>query len=123
MDAITDVPLPANEPVNDHAPGSPERARLTAALTALTGHPAVREAREDFLSTTSIGSAAQVVRYAFAPTVEDGFGVAYTPGEEWLEFTVSHWAGEAAAPERFPAALERAAELVDGMLKAAGEGG
>lgn len=37
MDAITDVPLPANEPVNDHAPGSPERARLTAALTALSG--------------------------------------------------------------------------------------
>jgi 1-pyrroline-5-carboxylate dehydrogenase len=30
MDAITDVPLPANEPVHDFAPGSGERARLAA---------------------------------------------------------------------------------------------
>jgi 1-pyrroline-5-carboxylate dehydrogenase len=35
--AVTDVPAPANEPVYDYAPGSPERARLTAALDALTG--------------------------------------------------------------------------------------
>ena len=33
--AITDVPVPANEPVHDHAPGSGERTRLTDALTAL----------------------------------------------------------------------------------------
>lgn len=91
-------------------------------LAALTGHPAVRAAREDFLSTTSIGSAAQVVRYAFVPAVEDGFGVAYTPGETWLEFTVSHWAGRAAEPERFLAALEQAATLLDGLLRAAGQG-
>src|ERR1700709_1351192 len=39
MDAITDVPLPANEPVHDYAPGSPERARLTNALTELAGAP------------------------------------------------------------------------------------
>lgn len=90
------------------------------ALDELTGHPAVRQAREDFLSTTSIGSADQVVRYAFVPSVEDGFGVAYTPGEEWLEFTVSHWAGGAAEPERFLAALERAAECVDELLQAVG---
>lgn len=37
MDAITDVPLPANEPVHEYAPQSCERARLTAALTALAG--------------------------------------------------------------------------------------
>ena len=35
MDAITDVPPPANEPVHDYAPNSPERSRLEAALTAL----------------------------------------------------------------------------------------
>jgi len=35
MDAITDVPPPANEPVHDYAPNSPERSRLQAALTAL----------------------------------------------------------------------------------------
>ncbi len=35
MDAITDVPLPTNEPVRDYAPQSPERARLTVALADL----------------------------------------------------------------------------------------
>jgi 1-pyrroline-5-carboxylate dehydrogenase len=39
MDAVTQVPLPANEPIHDYAPGSPERARLTAALDDLTGAP------------------------------------------------------------------------------------
>jgi len=36
MDAITDVPLPANEPVREYAPQSPERTRLIAALTAVS---------------------------------------------------------------------------------------
>ncbi len=35
MDAITDVPLPHNEPIHDYAPGSPERIRLADALTSL----------------------------------------------------------------------------------------
>ncbi|WP_347354945.1 L-glutamate gamma-semialdehyde dehydrogenase [Intrasporangium sp.] len=35
MDAVTHVPAPANEPVLDYAPGSPERARLEAALAEL----------------------------------------------------------------------------------------
>lgn len=35
MDAITQVPLPTNEPVHDYAPQSPERARITAELAAL----------------------------------------------------------------------------------------
>jgi 1-pyrroline-5-carboxylate dehydrogenase len=35
MDAITEVPTPANEPVHDYAPGSPERGRLVAALDSL----------------------------------------------------------------------------------------
>ncbi|BBY05192.1 L-glutamate gamma-semialdehyde dehydrogenase [Mycobacterium noviomagense] len=39
MDAVTDVPVPANEPVHDYAPDSPERTRLRAALTALADHP------------------------------------------------------------------------------------
>jgi 1-pyrroline-5-carboxylate dehydrogenase len=39
MDAITDVPLPVNEPVLDYAPHSPERARLTTALDALADTP------------------------------------------------------------------------------------
>src|ERR1700761_783429 len=39
MDAITEVPLPANEPVHDYAPDSPERSRLRVALTALADDP------------------------------------------------------------------------------------
>ena len=39
MDAITQVPLPANEPVHDYAPQSPERARLRTELAALAEHP------------------------------------------------------------------------------------
>jgi len=35
MDAITQVPLPTNEPVHDYAPQSPERARLSAELASL----------------------------------------------------------------------------------------
>ncbi|RKT77322.1 delta-1-pyrroline-5-carboxylate dehydrogenase [Terracoccus luteus] len=35
MDAVTHVPEPANEPVLDYAPGSPERARLESALAEI----------------------------------------------------------------------------------------
>ncbi|MGN6339040.1 L-glutamate gamma-semialdehyde dehydrogenase [Mycobacterium sp.] len=35
MDAITKVPMPANEPVHDYAPHSPERTRLRTELAAL----------------------------------------------------------------------------------------
>jgi 1-pyrroline-5-carboxylate dehydrogenase len=37
--AITDVPLPLNEPIHDYAPGSPERARLAVALSDLAQAP------------------------------------------------------------------------------------
>ncbi len=39
MDAITDVPSPANEPVLEYAPGSGERSRLTDALNTLAAEP------------------------------------------------------------------------------------
>jgi 1-pyrroline-5-carboxylate dehydrogenase len=39
MDAVTDVPAPANEPVHDYAPGSAERDRLSAALHDLSTEP------------------------------------------------------------------------------------
>ena len=39
MDAITDVPLPANEPIHEYAPGSGERTRLNEALGALVRRP------------------------------------------------------------------------------------
>ncbi|MEV5509430.1 L-glutamate gamma-semialdehyde dehydrogenase [Streptomyces orinoci] len=39
MDAVTQVPVPVNEPVHTYAPGSPERARLEAKLKELAGNP------------------------------------------------------------------------------------
>ncbi len=36
MDAVTHVPPPSNEPVLQYAPGSPERAKLEAALAELS---------------------------------------------------------------------------------------
>ncbi|MEW2357824.1 L-glutamate gamma-semialdehyde dehydrogenase [Spirillospora sp. NPDC029432] len=37
MDAVTNVPVPANEPVKAYAPGSPERAALEARIKELAG--------------------------------------------------------------------------------------
>jgi 1-pyrroline-5-carboxylate dehydrogenase len=37
MDALTNPPAPRNEPARDYAPGSPERASLTAKLAELAG--------------------------------------------------------------------------------------
>ncbi|HEX5569468.1 MAG TPA: L-glutamate gamma-semialdehyde dehydrogenase [Streptomyces sp.] len=39
MDAVTQVPLPVNEPVNTYAPGTPERARLESRLKELAENP------------------------------------------------------------------------------------
>lgn len=39
MDAISQPPIPANEPVHDYAPHSPERSRLRTELAALADHP------------------------------------------------------------------------------------
>src|SRR5690606_3724045 len=39
MDAITEVPVPANEPVHGYPPGSPERAALDGRIKELSGSP------------------------------------------------------------------------------------
>ncbi|WAM16342.1 L-glutamate gamma-semialdehyde dehydrogenase [Rhodococcus sp. JS3073] len=39
MDAITQVPVPTNEPVHTYAPGSPERSRVQSALTDIATNP------------------------------------------------------------------------------------
>src|SRR5215469_15570168 len=40
LDAVTNVPIPANEPVKAYAPGSPERAVLEQQLKTLAGQRA-----------------------------------------------------------------------------------
>lgn len=77
--------------------------------------PAATAARRDFLSTTSIGGADQVVRYCFAPSLPEGFGIAYTPLTSDSEFCVSWQAPTAEAPEEFKANLVKAGELFWGF--------
>lgn len=69
-------------------------------------------ARRDFLSTTSIGGADQVVRYCFAPAVPEGFGIAYTPLTDDGEFCVSWNATTAERPAEFIANLTKAGALL-----------
>ena len=40
MDAVTNVPQPANEPVRHYAPGSPERAAVESKIKELAGERA-----------------------------------------------------------------------------------
>ncbi|WP_288873306.1 choline/carnitine O-acyltransferase [uncultured Corynebacterium sp.] len=72
----------------------------------------VTAARRDFLSTTSIGGAAQIVRYCFAPALPEGFGIAYTPLHDDTEYCVSWNAATAEQPEEFLANLTKAGELL-----------
>lgn len=73
--------------------------------------PAATAARRDFLSTTSIGGADQIVRYCFAPTLPEGFGISYTPLPEDGEFCVSWNVDTAEKPEEFRENLRKASEM------------
>ncbi|WIK83846.1 choline/carnitine O-acyltransferase [Pseudoglutamicibacter albus] len=73
---------------------------------------AVLAARRDFLSTTSVGGPQQIVRYSFAPTVPEGFGISYTPLPEATEFCVSWNMDTAEKPEEFTTNLVKAAEML-----------
>lgn len=73
---------------------------------------AVLAARRDFLSTTSVGGPQQIVRYSFAPTAPEGFGISYTPLPEATEFCVSWNMDTAEKPEEFTANLVKAAEML-----------
>lgn len=72
-------------------------------------------ARRDFLSTTSIGGADQVVRYSFVPSLPEGFGIAYTPLPQDGEFCVSWNIETAEKPEEFRANLEKASDMFWGF--------
>lgn len=78
----------------------------------LLGDPSLEALSEDFLSTTSVGGAQSIVRYAFAPTSAAGFGIAYTKGEHEFEFCLSFRADTAEDPDGFAEALVEAAQLL-----------
>ena len=83
----------------------------------LLADPGVVAARTDFLSTTSIGSDAHIIRYTFAPTVPHGYGVNYTPKAHSIEYCLTFRRSEAEKPEEFQDNLTRAAELLAQVLK------
>lgn len=77
---------------------------------------AVLAVRRDFLSTTSVGGPHQIVRYSFAPTVPEGFGISYSPLTDATEFCVSWNVDTAEKPEEFTANLVKAAEMLWNFL-------
>nr|WP_255549605.1 choline/carnitine O-acyltransferase [Corynebacterium sp. TAE3-ERU12] len=85
----------------------------------IAGDEGIAAARTDFLSTTSIGSDAQIVRYAFAPTVPGGFGVNYTPLADEVEYCVSYWAQQPRAGADGMPVSQRAAEFLANLPIAA----
>lgn len=67
-------------------------------------------AREDFLSTSTVGGTDAIIRYLYAPTVHNGFGVNYTTVSTGTEFLLS-WAAGTPKAEEFHHNLQPAAEL------------
>lgn len=59
----------------------------------------------DFLSTTSVGDAAQVRRFSFAPSSVGGFGVNYTVVDDTHEFCVTYNVADVERPDDFIRAL------------------
>lgn len=92
--------------------------KQSGAPLALLADPGVKAARTDFLSTTSIGSDAHIIRYVFAPTIPNGFGVNYTPKATSIEYCLTFNRDKAEQPEQFQANLTRAAELLADFLRA-----
>lgn len=74
--------------------------------------PGVAAATYDFLSTTSIGGADYFVRYAFVPSVPEGFGISYTPQPESFEYCVTWHPSRADQPDDFLHALPHASDLL-----------
>lgn len=81
-------------------------------LFALADDAGLQVARTDFLSTTSVGAPTQVVRYVFAPTVANGFGISYAPFPDELAFCVTYRASCAEKPQEFLANLSRSVQLL-----------
>jgi 1-pyrroline-5-carboxylate dehydrogenase len=116
MDAITDVPLPANEPVHDYAPQSPERARLITALAALDGAPIDLPHVIGGRRTTGDGSRIDVVQpHRHAATLGTLTNADHTQAAAAVEAAVAAKDAWAATPfDERAAVFLRAADLLAG---------
>lgn len=95
-----------------HLTGLRLMADEAQAQEGLLSDPSLDALSEDFLSTTSVGGAQSIVRYAFAPSTAAGFGIAYTKGEREFEFCLSFRTDTAEDPDGFAQALGEAARLL-----------
>jgi len=70
----------------------------------------------DFLSTTSVGDARQIVRFTFAPTTRGGIGVNYTTTDGMYEFCLIHRADETERIAEFITAVEDGVSALGELL-------
>ena len=68
-------------------------------------------AREDFVSTSTMGGPDAILRFMYAPTDEHGFGVNYTTVDSGTEYLVT-WIDSTHKAEEFSRNLQPAAELL-----------
>ncbi len=105
MDAITVVPAPANEPVHEYAPGSPERARLQTKLADLAANPTDIQQVIGGVHRTASGPAEDVVQphrhaavigsftNATPSDVSDAIEAASTAAPAWRDLPFDERAG------------------------------
>lgn len=78
-----------------------------------------RRLTTDFLSTTSLGDAEQIVRFNFAPTSAGGIGVNYTHVEGGYEFCLSYRTDQRPRIDDFVIAIREAAVSLSGVFESA----
>ncbi|MCP3424732.1 choline/carnitine O-acyltransferase [Rothia sp. AR01] len=104
--------------VDRHLTGLEEAARRLDIEDAFFADESLARLRADFLSTTSLGTADRIVRYAFAPSLPHGFGVSYTRYPESFEYCLAYDAEEAERPRLFRSNLAEAAGLLARFIAA-----
>lgn len=112
----------AGRGIDRHLLGLELMAERTGRACPFFRIPALAAIRRDFLSTTSVGGPDPIRRYAFAPTTEDGFGIAYTTHPDGYEFGVIHrrdTESEAFA-RNLPGAARRLWEFVENLGRIGG---
>lgn len=78
----------------------------------------LREAvTSDFLSTTSLGEAEPICRYAFAPAAADSLGVGYVKYADHYEYVINHHAQQAEAVREFAQNIQQASRAVSDFIR------
>ncbi|GAA4105851.1 choline/carnitine O-acyltransferase [Enteractinococcus coprophilus] len=75
------------------------------------------KARQNFLSTSTLGGADAILRSLLAPADDNGFGVSYAPAQQGIEFIVT-WVEGTRQAETFVSKLAPAAELLYNFTEA-----